>query len=348
MAFDWQTFLDRHGIGYSSQKKDLYIHCPFCGGSDSGRHMGISVVGRGWGCWRQQSHRGKSPERLIQALIGCSWTEAQQIAGNGAATSLGGLGGFVANMERLAGKAPPADAVASALVKPKTFKRLAGATGQGRLFYDYLKDRDFSANQVQWLCQEYDLHYAMTGDWSYRLVIPVHGPNGKWFTWTARAITSLAKLRYKTLTRDPDKAGDGPIALGPITDCLLGLPRLREGGRTLVIAEGPFDALRLALFVGDYDMQATCLFGKAISDAQIDLLAALRPAYRNMVLLLDPDAALDSLTLQTRVAPLGVQSYLLPGDDDPGEMRPSAIRALLRQLPNSGGRAYPAPRHKGD
>lgn len=332
--FDWQTFLDRHGVSYRTQKKDLYIHCPFCGPADSGQHMGISVVGKGWGCWRQQLHRGKAPDRLIQALLGCSWVEAQRISGRGAAAHLTGLGGFMAAVEGALGASPPV-ATAGPLVKPPHFRRLEfPRPGAGRMFVEYLGDRGFTAEDIERLCLIYDLHYAVSGDWSYRLIIPVPDRNGKWYTWTGRAITDMAKLRYKTLTADPDKAGAGPVSRGPITDCLLGLPDLFKGGRTLVLAEGPFDAMRLSLFTGQYDMRATCLFGKAVTPAQLDLLARLRPLYTNLVLLLDPDASLDSMGLQTKLAPLGATYHLLQGDDDPGEMKGSAIRALLRQLPN--------------
>src|SRR6185312_1712096 len=129
-------------------------------------------------------------------------------------------------------------------------------------------------------------------------------------------------------------AAGQPLARGPITDCLLGLPNLFKGGRVLILAEGPFDAMRLSLFAGNYAMRATCVFGKAISTAQVELLARLRPLYRDMVLLLDPDAALDAMSLQTKLAPLGAKSFLLAGEDDPGEMSASAIRVLMRDLPN--------------
>lgn len=336
MAFDWQTFLDRQGIDYTVQKKDLYIHCPFCGGSDSGRHMGISTVGRGWGCWRQNTHRGKAPERLVQALTGCSFVEAQRITGRGAGAALVGPGAFMAAVEGALGKTPPAP-TPSPLVKPKAMHRLRDV-GSGVIFWDYLERRGFTTRQVRRLIDVYDLHYAITGDWAYRLVLPVPDEKGNWYTWTARAITDHAKVRYKTLTADPDKAKPGdPVARGPITDMLLDLPRLFKGGRTLVVAEGPFDAMRLAMFTDDYNARATCLFGKAISNAQVELLARLRPLYDDIVLVLDPDAAFDVMELQTRLAPVGVLSHLLRGEEDPGGMSASAIRDLMRALPTSKG-----------
>lgn len=350
MAFDWRAFLDRHGISYQVQKKDLYIHCPFCGASDGGRHMGVSVVGKGWGCWKQNTHRGRSPERLIQALLGCSWVEAQRLAGSGAGPGLTAAGGFMAAVEGALGKAPPAG-TPGPLLAPKEFRPLQPPIKfLQRPFWEYLGDRGFTGRQVETLADHFDLRWCMEGEWAYRLIIPVRDHTRAWCTWTGRAINDNAKVRYKTLTADPDKAGvRAPVARGPITNMLLDMPNLVKGGDTLVIAEGPFDAMRLSLFAGEYNARATCLFGKAISKEQVDLLAELRPLYRDMVLLLDPDAALDAMTLQTRMAPLAALSHLLQGDDDPGEMSPSAIRDLMRELPKTKRRAVVRPAaHKGD
>src|ERR1700749_2815452 len=82
--FDWVYFLESRGIEYSDRgpstsRGNVYIHCVFCGDEDQGRHMGVSILGRGWGCWKNSAHRGIAPTRLIQALLGCSWDEAARI-----------------------------------------------------------------------------------------------------------------------------------------------------------------------------------------------------------------------------------------------------------------------------
>ncbi|HKX35867.1 MAG TPA: hypothetical protein VJM79_04270, partial [Rhizorhapis sp.] len=336
MAFDWQVFLTRHSIdfttsGPSTSRGNLYVHCPFCGSADAGHHMGVSLTGRGWGCWRSQTHRGRDPAKLIQALLGVSWAEAVRLAGRAAGSLPGGDGGFMAAINAaLSGPGPYAPA--QPLTAPRSFKRLDHG-GERRLFHDYLLDRGFTRGQIDRMTRDHDLHYAMTGDWSYRLLIPVHDEDSNWVTWTGRAINATAKIRYKTLTANPDNVADGePLARAPITDCLLGLPDLLHGGAVLFVGEGPFDAMRLSLFASDYDSRATCLFGKIISAAQIDLLLRLRPFYDDIVLLLDPDAALDALDLTTRLAPVGVKAHLLEGDDDPGEMRAQQIHALMSRF----------------
>src|SRR4051812_26553261 len=90
--FDWVTFLNRRGIEYtdrgsSATAGNLAIHCVFCGAADPGTHLAISLHGRGWRCWRNKAHSGRSPVRLIQALLGCTWVEAERLAGVSSARS---------------------------------------------------------------------------------------------------------------------------------------------------------------------------------------------------------------------------------------------------------------------
>src|SRR4051812_24179027 len=88
MSFDWKSFLDNYAIesidrGPGTAKGNVYVRCPFCAVSnDPFLRMGISMRGRGWGCWRDTSHRGKAPHRLVQALLGCTVQEAARIVGD--------------------------------------------------------------------------------------------------------------------------------------------------------------------------------------------------------------------------------------------------------------------------
>ena len=336
--FDWQRFLDSQGIEYSERgastaKGNLYVKCPFCGDADQGKHMGLSTAGRGWGCWRNQQHRGRAPERLIQALLGCGWPEAARLAGKGVSGLPSGLAGFMDAVRGALGINPKAETRKPPL-RPVDFRLFMPGGGP---IMDYMRDRKFSAADLYQLAEKFDLHYAIRGDWSYRLIIPVHAPDGTWLTWTGRAINFDAKIRYKTLTSDPDKAGEGPLAVGPINDFLLNLPSLLAGGETLILAEGPFDAMRLSLFADRFDAKATCLFGKAISPAQIEWLVQLRPLYNRVVLLLDPDASLDALGVQARLAPLAIKTHRLLGQHDPGDMDAREICALLTRISGREG-----------
>src|SRR6185436_20537355 len=86
MAIDWRAFFRRHNIDYvtsgpNASKGRLQIKCPFCGQDDPSEHMGVSIRGKGWSCWRNAGHRGVSSERLIQALLRCSSEEAKRLIG---------------------------------------------------------------------------------------------------------------------------------------------------------------------------------------------------------------------------------------------------------------------------
>lgn len=336
MNFDWLAFLEAHGIDYEDRKGNLYVRCPMCGEADQGHHMGLSTQGKGWGCWRDRAHRGRAPQRLIQALLGCSWQEASRLAGKAAHGLLWGSGSLSDAVAAAFGTEAPPET--KTLLKPKEFRPL-NTQGHGRLFYGYMANRGFSYAETDNLAARFDLHYSMQGDWSYRLIVPVHDEAGSWVTWTGRAINEGAQVRYKTLTSDADKAGNGPCALLPSSDCLLALPSLIEGGSFLVIGEGPMDGMRLGLFVDEYDAHATCLFGKTMSAAQMDLIAMLRPRYDRVYLLLDPDAAMDALAMTQSCAPLGVEPIFLQGENDPGEMTAKEIRGLLEGLARTRGRA---------
>lgn len=335
MPFDWPNFLQTRGIEYvdrgpSTAKGNVYVHCPMCGGADRGHHMGIALDGRGWGCWKSSAHRGRAPERLIQALIGCSWAEAAEIAGKGASSLDFGSGGILTKVQGLVGS-PPCENLALSL--PKTFQRLDHASGHAiTVFWGYLERRGFDDDQIEVLCEKFDLRFSSIGDsWAYRVILPIYNDLGILQTWTGRAVNSDAKAKYKTLSTKP--GADQWIALAPSSDLLLDMPGLfANAGDFLILCEGPFDAMRVACFLEPYDAQVTCLFGKVVSPSQMDYLARLRPYYDKVFLLLDPEASLDALVMAGSLAALDITPIYLQGNRDPGEMRESEIERLLDRL----------------
>src|SRR5271157_5295521 len=87
VTFDWVSFLETNQIPYvtsgpSVTKSHVACHCPWCGVDDPSEHLSISLIGQGFRCWRQPLHSGKNPAKLIQALLGCSWEQANNLAGN--------------------------------------------------------------------------------------------------------------------------------------------------------------------------------------------------------------------------------------------------------------------------
>lgn len=334
MAFDWTTFLDQRGIDYadrgpSTSRGNVYIHCPFCGDADQGRHMGISVENKGWGCWRNAAHRGKAPQRLIQAILGCSWAEAAKIVGKRLGGGLWGAADAIGQM--LAGFEKVDGPLMEKLRFPHEFKTLT----HDKTFCAYLtEERGFHDKQVVLLTARFNLMCARSGDFTYRIILPIYDEYDELVTWTGRAINSSARIRYKTLTNERDKLKKptDPLAHGPITNYLFDMKQLYEGGKFLVIVEGPLDALKLTLAAKQWGAQVTCLFGKVVSDDQLNRLADLSTLYDAMFLVLDPEAAADAMLLGQSLAAVGVTPHLLKGEHDPGDMTPKEITALFDQL----------------
>jgi hypothetical protein len=333
-TFDWQSFFDRYGIEYtdrgpSTAKDNLYVHCPMCGDADQGKHMGVSLKNRGWGCWRRSDHRGKAPARLIQALLGVSYAEAQEIAGASKRAFGNGLGGLVGAVSRALGQDSGVEPPARLLSLPASFKPLK----KGGPHWDYMHgpDRGYVNWEIKELVSRFDLREAWRDrDWAWRVIIPIYDEHGKVITWTGRAIAK-SRLRYKTLSPDPEKESNP--AKAPITDHLFDMKNLMKGGKFLAITEGPFDVMSLWLETHIIrQAQVTCLFGKAISPPQIDDIVKLRNLYEAIFLLLDPDASLDMMRMTSHLTALGVKLVVQKTGKDPGEMSHGERLALLKDL----------------
>ncbi len=67
----------------------------------------------------------------------------------------------------------------------------------------------------KWLAEAYNLHYAVSGRFAYRIIIPITDRLGKVATWTGRAIDREADIRYLTLKTDEARAAPGELLLGP-------------------------------------------------------------------------------------------------------------------------------------
>lgn len=326
--FDVLSFLNHYGIEYvesgsSVVKGNVAVKCPFCGDADPSYHMGIRLSDGVWGCWRDATHRGKKPHRLIQALIKCSWQEADTIVG--AVIDGSDLKSAIAS---LSGEHQSFLSQRKVLSLPTTFHPLFCARGYfAERFFKCLIHRGFEPQEVRDLAQMYDLHYCLFGDFAYRLIFPIY-ENEILQTWTGRAIVE-SKLRYKTLTAKPSRKGQG--ALRPITDYLYNFDGLMDvGGRILCIVEGPFDALKVDFYGKSVGVRATCLFGSNISERQFYLIMKLASRFNRLILLLDRDMFLNrAQQVRSRLASLSLEIKLVPEPwKDPGEMTKEAVLGL--------------------
>lgn len=333
MSINWLEFLEAHNIEYisrgpSTSRDNVYVHCIFCGDADRGYHLGISLNGKGWGCWRESAHRGRSPVRLIQALLRCSWQEANRMAFGGQRVPKADSGLLDVVVQLLGKGSPPR--IERNLKLLDVFERL---TVHPTPHYHYMRSRSFFPSDIEELADRFNLRICWNRgpqQWRWRLIVPVYDERKRLLTWTGRAVGDT-ELRYRTLTVHP-KSENEITALAPITNCFLNLSEIIEGGEFLVLVEGPFDCFRVALESDSFGAGTGCLFGKTISPAQLDVLASVRHLYKSIFLLLDPDAKIGALRLSSQLAALNVTPILLDGDADPGDLSSLAMRKLLGQL----------------
>jgi hypothetical protein len=328
MPFDWKRFLNSNNIEFGhSGRNDIVVHCPFCGVADPSQHLGISLLGRGWRCLRNpDQHRGRSYVRLIAALIQCTEEHARQVLGEEIATLPSGPE-FSERWRKQLGLAPRDDARPQRLKLPREFKPMFDAGKLARPFKEYLRyTRRYSPVQTVWAEEAYNLHYARTGDFAYRIILPIYDAEGRLMTWTGRTIRADEHIRYKTLTT--------ALSVEAPPNLLLGLPLLWRANptRCLVVCEGPFDAISVSVLGHEAGIYGTCLFGKNVSAAQSDLLYELMRRFERVRLLLDADAFFSVLRIKERLPKGCVVAKLPQGVKDPGELHGAMGLDFVREL----------------
>jgi len=313
--FEWQAFLDDHRIEYEVQKggQELAIFCPWCGFTIKSR-LAINTLGKGWHCWRDTQHVGRSPVRLVAQLAGISYAEAAALTGvNVPALS----SDFASQVRAMLEPSQVAKEPPSQLALLPEFKEFKPST-MAKPFYEYLKGRGFSS---EWITNRstsaYGLRWCVHGKFRYRIIFPIRH-NKQLVNWTGRTIAG-ADLRYLTLSADEDAE---PRAVGPITNYLLWYDQLAQSkSDTLVICEGPFDALKVRYLGRSQGITATCLFTAGITEAQKALLYDLVPRFKRTFLLLDSEMWARAENLASDLTVLGIKTVALPPHvNDPGEL----------------------------
>lgn len=332
MKLDVIRFLDDRRIYYRTSgpncaKGGVVIKCPFCGESDPSEHMGWDLRTGYWNCWRSKQHGGKKPHRLIMALTGCSYEEADEIVEG--AVDLDGFEDEVAKFERL--MRPPITPIAEQeLELPNSF-RLLKDRGLGRHYVNYLIERrGFRRKDIRDLVEQYNLHYCTSGYWGGRLIFPIT-MEGKLMSWTGRAISWREELRYLSLSNKLN--GSGQKALASVKDMIWNYDQLMCGGELLIIVEGPLDALKVDFYGQEYGARATCLFGTGLSEEQYAILSEAREKFDSMFVLGDAGAMNNVADLISELGSLDAEDLPLPfGIEDPGEMTPQQVRKCVQQV----------------
>lgn len=338
--FDWPKFLRQHRIEYVTSgpnvaRGNIACRCPFCGDSDPSQHMGLTKQGW-WGCLRNSAHRGKSPLRLVQKLLNCPEAEARRIVGgDAAAPSRDDFAASFAALKKQAGVLQQPE-LPTHLSFPKEFKPLLNGSPFARPFIEYLEQRGYRKAQIEWLAKNYNLLYAITGRFAYRIIIPIYDRYGELLSWTARTILKDEQPRYKTLRMTPDEYDlSAPVARLAVNSTILGLPVLwgADNPKALVLVEGPFDGLKITAFGYTMGVYAASLFGLNVYPTQVTEVLELMSRFEACYMLIDEDAELHRLRLLQPLASIGCRVLRMPpGSDDPGAMTGAHVVDLALSL----------------
>lgn len=232
-------------------------------------------------------------------------------------------------VQAVAGLAPkaPVPAVVTEATPPRPISLPADDTPLDKLPLShpavvYVRERRFDPQK---LSRMWGIGYsknAVKGSAHGRLLIPVHDRidgETKLIGWQARAIVPNDSPKYLT-AKGMKKS-----------QALYGLPQIKDTG-PIVITEGVTDVWRLG-------SNCVALFGKTASEAQLKLILKNFRG-RELVVMLDSDAAAEAKELVTRLADARQQSILrpdsalvtmanLPAGKDPGDCRRTLLKSLV-------------------
>lgn len=322
---DWKSFLEDHHIFYVDSGKNvahgnLNIACPFCGSSDPSQHMGINLSTGDWGCWRDSTHRGRKPHRLIMSVLGCSYGQAirQVLTYRFRVVDLH-EGGVADEVEKLFSEqivnTDPAD-----VVLPSEFRYLGDGREAGTKFKSYLMDRGFSKG-LDDLISLYHLHYSITGDYTSRVILPLYIEN-KLVAWTGRSISSGESLRYKSSASSKNMIS--------LKDMVFSPTGILDGGKALFVTEGPFDAMKVDFYGRGLGIRATCVFGVGVTEEQKWMLREFFPLFEKSFIMFDPGASVQAEELRQEYSDVKNLSLFEVGSyaSDPGELSPEMVEAI--------------------
>lgn len=306
MAIDLRSLFNELRIpwkdrGANTSRKNVNICCPYCK-DDQGWHMGVSEDSGYYYCFRRPQHAGHHlPFLLIK--LGADRSDAVRLYNR-----------------HLTSKPTNREAL-----EPKPLTQQLKAWEEfdpGALWnrpMDYLQSRGFDDPDT--VAQRYDIRYTQRGAFRNRLLLPIL-EKGSVVAWTGRALGKDMVPKY--LTESSGREG------------LVYQPRAHR--HTLVICEGPLDALKLAVAGERYPVSAVALTGKQLNADRLAHLLDGADEVERVLLCLDADTAIweASRMLAELVGSFRgreVRRIKLPEDyKDPGELPMDEARAWLRGL----------------
>lgn len=295
MSVDWRGLLDNARVpwrdrGKNTSRSNINVCCPWCR-DDQGFHLGISLEKEAYYCFRRPEHAGHNFVALLVKL-GQPRVEAVKLLN----TYRG---------DRAAPREAPEPLPASKAMQ--AWERFLPAA-EAPAIIDYIAARLF--DQPEEVARRYDIRCASYGKWAYRMIMPIM-LGGELRSWTGRGIRADMVPKYYTM----DSHLEG----------LVYLPR--PARRTLIITEGPLDALKLAAAGERLPMAAVALTGKQLNAPRLLNVQQLAEAGMTDRVLLCLDADTSSAEATRMIAELrgnlrlDVQRLKLPaGYKDAGAM----------------------------
>ena len=287
-VINWRQFLTENRIpfiesGANVKRGELSIQCPFCGSADPSKHIGLNLVTGWWSCWRNRAqHSGKSPLRLIMRLLHVPYARARELAG--LSEDYIDPEGFDAIAARVMGRNKD-------VVDPSRDRQFLDMdpsfypikfTGRTRRIWNYLWDRGFDdATDIKELCEEYHL-MAGAGRFADRVIIP-YFQDGELVTWTGRAIAD-STMRYRDLSIDESLLAPKETLFNH--DCMF------DGGKALIIQEGPFDVLKVDFYGKARGVRSVGLSTNSIKQQQAFLLQTAVGKFDDIIIMLDTKSRL--------------------------------------------------------
>ncbi len=302
MQIDWRPLLDTIRVpwadtGKNTSKGHVNIRCPWCF-DDPSHHLTISEDKAAYYCYRDPlRHSGRN---LITLLVQLGVTRADAVR--------------LLNVYKRAGAAEYVEEVPVETHVLKTrWDRFQPINMQSR-YLDYLYSRGFDDPETA--AVRYDLRYASEGKWAGRLLIPFR-EDGFVRGWTGRALRDECAPKY--LTEDVHDAG------------LVFAPRARKStDHTLLIVEGPIDALKIDVSVDFY--YTVALTGKALPDSRVLRLQKFAYGLQNAFLWMDGDVPKSYIMRMQSELASALKLRYLPRPDgvkDPGAMQSQEIAEWL-------------------
>lgn len=331
--FDWLDLVERQGIdhidrGPNVKRGEINIKCPFCGSADPSYHMGLSLTTGFWACWRNKSHRGKSPLRLLMRLLYVPYWKARQLAGLD--ETYVDPEGFDAVAARIMGRDLSMTRMEQVqrdfLSLPDEF-RIIEQKGQSRQHWNYLQDARAFGYWTADAIERYLLCYATTGDMWYRVIFP-YITNGELVSWTGRYIAQGGAIRYRDLELDE--------CLIKPKENLYNHDAIISGGKVLCVVEGPIDTVKIDLFGASEGVRAVGLSTNSMSDEQLWLLTEAADNFDKLVVLMDEKKSglglVDSMRMKAEISSIK-NATIMPvplGAKDAGEYTPQQALEAVR------------------